>query len=1503
MAKILGIVALVLALGAGAAAFAWGVLRAHVAYSSASIGPSKAVFNGLRVTATGPDPVLEADHLEVTYNLRDLAVGSHRAFGLSGIRATRPRVTLVRYADGTWNAPIQQKGQRGPTLSVGPFVFDARINDGSIDVRDETKPRTAVRELRVAGIQIAAHIDQHARSTYRVDAALMDGGREYPIAGRGFLDDRIGYEDNHWSSRAIPLVPLAGFLLSVPQASVAGGSLDDVDAHYFGLPARDGTIARHLTAHGYLNSLRVYIRTVHASLRDVHGDVYAYDDGAVAPHVEASLAGIPIAIAGGVYGLTAPQVRFGVRAHGSLSQAARIATIIAGKHVAGDIALTALAEGPVANPLILAAVSSKAIAYESFPVDDLDALVAIEGNDADVVRAAARYRDVRVDLRGTTMLTGSRPSLEGVARARGPVDTVPYAATILGPMNLDAVAVASGSADAFAAGGVVEGTGPDATLAGTVRFAPSGNGSIGPVLLERRDGSSLYARVAVDRKAGESVAIVDADRFPIASHGLAATVSADAGADIRGSRIASLGTFSARGTAARGTLVALGNFSSATGLRDLRAQGGAALTDALYRGRRADATTALRFGGGHLTIADGTATYGGAVALLDGSVAPGPRYDVHVHLTGAPIALAASLVGRTLPYPEGGIDADVRARGSGTSPELAGTVTIPEGSINGLPFTNAGVDLGGTPRALAARNGRVTVGSTTIAFDARSSGNGATGSVLAPRADLADFNEFFDVADTLAGKGSIATSFALGPSAAATSGTVALRGVRIRRFDVGDASARWSTQGRTVSANAAVSGINGRLRVQGTVGLPPTDPVRDLIRRSDLNVAATAQGIDLRQYLPLFGLQAPVTGTLDAGATVQGRYPALRVAAHADVTNGTIARLSLERATASVSAANGRARIDSAQVVAPHLTITADGETGLRPADPLALSARIVSDDVGALYNQASGKKLDLAGTLDSTLRVGGTLDAPQVSDTLSLDRLRYADLTIRHAGAQVIVTRTSGELRAGEVDFARGKLLASGLFPLAQSGGPIRVALTAAQIDVGSFGALFPKGTKLGGILDGSVTIAGATEDPLMDGRLTLDGGAFSSPSFQAGLSDAGATVAFAGNRIVVPDASAKIGGGTITATGNVTVPSLRTAARNATFRFVARADNAGFDLPAYFRGKVTADVTAARAAGAPIELGGDIAIEHARIPVNALYNPSSAPSSKPLDLPVAFNGLSIRVGQDVRVQSSVVDVGATGSMLVGGTLASPQLTGVFNSTGGTIDVYHEFRVQRGRISFSPAQGLMPTVNAVATTSVDNPPTDITLRVTGTVPNLDLALHSDPEYSRAQILGLLLGVQALGALQGLSQTGGATQAFNATSLAENAAESALRTQLTRGLFEPLQASLGNALGLNNLQLYLNDSGGFEAHATKGIGKHIDAIFGQTFGAVSRQVLGLRATPTRDLALQATYYQTQGATGFVQYNPSFLEALSTGTLNQTLIATTPSTGTNGYTFSVQRRYP
>jgi autotransporter translocation and assembly factor TamB len=1418
-----GLLAVVVAAGAAGL----HLLRTDLAYTHASVDLSHAAFRGLRVTLKGKDPVLRADRFEIRYNLRDLAVGSRRAFGLVAINADRPRVSLVHYTNGTWNVPFPQRSSPGPNLSFGPFVFTARIRDGSITVHDATRADPRVRDFAVTGIEVRADIDQNARSTYRVGAALVEEGRTYPFSGEGLLDDRIGYELNEWTSRSIPLSSTLNYLANSPQFDVAEGVLDDVDARYYGLAGRDGRIARHLAMHGYLRSFRVYVRNVGVPLRDGHGEIFAYDDGLVTPRIDATLAGIPLVVTGGFYDLADPAFRFGIRARGSLAQVGRLSAMLAGKHIGGDISLDALAEGSAAKPLVFVRAASRHVTYSNMPVDDAHALVAVNAMNADILNAHARYRGVTVGVRGHAVLNSTRAASEGVVHVSGSLAALPYATILTGNMRLDGTVVASGTADAFNAGGVIDGSGPGTRLDGTLRFAPSGTGTIGPLEIDRSDGSSLYARIAIDRTSGESLAIADAQQWQLRARGLHATLSGSIGAELRHAQVAALGSALAVGS--------------------------------------------------------------GAVGMLDGSVAGSlakPAYDLHARLVGLPLATAVALAAREIPYPEGSIDANVHVLGSGMTPRVSGTIEMPEGAVNGLPFQNVAVNLAGTLQGIAA-NGHATVGSTTIGFMGRYANRIASGRVSAPRADLADFNDYFDQGETLAGTGALDASFTFSSSGLASSGNVALHGLRFRRFDLGETDAVWKTRDQTVTAQASVAGRGGRFQIAGDVW-------------PRLQFTASARDVDASEYLPLFGVNAPVTGIVDAEATVTGHYPAITASARASVSHGTIGRLPVQTLNARLSAADGRARIETANLVVPHLSVSGAGTFGLRPTDPLALTAHITSDDLGGLYNQAMGQHLDVAGTLDSTVRLGGTFLSPTLDDTLTLSGLRYGGFDVPHVAAEIAATRTSASLRNGEVDFAHGRLVASGTVPIARSGEAVQVALGARNIGLDSFAALLPKGTKIGGVLDGNLTIAGATLDPTLGGSLALQNGAFSAPFFQTPLTGIGTNVAFAGHRIAVRNAAATVGGGTISATGDVTVADLRAPMRNLAFRFDARTQNAGFNLPAYFRGKVTANVIASRTPNGPITVGGNVAIEHARIPVSAIYNPSSSktPAVPP---PIAFDHFGITVGQDVRVQSNIIDVGATGKMTVTGTLAQPVLAGGFNATGGTVDVDHEFRVQHGTIAFHPSDGLMPTIDTVATTSIDNPQTDITLHVTGVVPHLNLGLASDPTYSRAQILGLLLGVQSLGALEGV-QTG-SSQAITASSVAESQAEGLLRTQLTRGIFEPLQTNLGNMLGLSNLQLYPDTTGGFTANATKGLGKNLNAVFGQTFGSVSRQMIGVRTTTYHNYALQATYWQQEGAIGFDQNNPSFLQSLSTGSLNQELLSSTPATGTNGYSLAIQRRYP
>jgi len=338
---------------------------------------------------------------------------------------------------------------------------------------------------------------------------------------------------------------------------------------------------------------------------------------------------------------------------------------------------------------------------------------------------------------------------------------------------------------------------------------------------------------------------------------------------------------------------------------------------------------------------------------------------------------------------------------------------------------------------------------------------------------------------------------------------------------------------------------------------------------------------------------------------------------------------------------------------------------------------------------------------------------------------------------------------------------------------------------------------------------------------------------------------------------------------------------------------------------------------------LGGALTLQDAIIPFSALYNPQAGkasaddtagttapPPATPFGLPnVAFD-LSLAAGRNVRVRSSVIDIGATGAVQVSGTLAQPLLAGSFSSSGGTITYFNRvFRITDGTVTFEPQLGLIPILDARATTHVVNPDpnalrnltgsADITLTVRGPVTNMTIGLDSDPPYDRQQILGLLLSIPAIGGTS-LFNTPGQTPIVtngNGSLTVGQEAFGVLNAQFTRNLLAPLETNLGGALGLQTLNFTLDYTGAVGVSARKLLGKNIYVVYATTFGYPYRQTFGFEVRPNPSLAAQFTLYQTFGQVDLLQpIQPS------NSSINR-ITAAQPITGQSGFSFTLQRFFP
>ena len=1629
------------------------------------------------------EPVLSADRLDVEFSLRDLLPGGKRRFGLRAIDVQRPLLTLIHHADGTYNVALPGGSGPPPRPDNTPLDVRVRVRDGRIALIDRFVVRNQERRESVNGVNVDAVLAPTDPAYYRVDGVLQDGARRYPISGRARFDHERGFASQHWHADELPVGPLVNFAMATHAVHVVDGRLQSVDARIYGFIADDGTTSTHAGAVADLVDGKIFAAQLRVPIGDAHGRLYVYDDGVTTDGIVATLAGVPLHLAGGVYGLAHPQMRFLIDGRGPLQQLRTISEQSARRPLSGDVAFQLRADGPIDKPVVRGSFFSPRLAYGAYELTRAAGTVAFSGEAFQVLGVEARYGPIALRAHGVLTL-GKQVDTDLLATIAGPGDALPYGGAVLPHARVHALVHLTGTAEKLAARGTVAAQAPHGTLDTTFALDPDGTGTVGPLALARADGASVYARVAFDRPNGAVDGIVSARRFALlparavrlpgfngaALPPVSGTLDADLAGYLRGSNVAEaagevhlrragvagialgdadahLGTTSegvalndvsvrgplgelrgegayatanglfalrarlrssverlasvlhgARGSggidaqlrvvarngrgvlqiadarfagarlqgvalqhaeatvalrnnaidvpaaridAAGGSVVGAGSFGnggsvrlSASGIdasafrgaglplsggrlaavgvvsgtqRDPRAQAVVALAGASYGGAPLAATASGAYAGGTLALDRANVAYDGAVADASGSISnlagAAPQLDLNGHVRGADVAAFSRRLGVKLPYPDAAVDADLRVRGALSDPSIGGAARIAAGSINGLAFHDVVLPLSGDLAAVAVRGGSATVGSTTLHFDALASRGGARGSVRSDRADLADFNDYFDAAETLAGRGRLAIAFATGGSSFATSGDVALAGVRYRRLPIGDVGARWSSHGRTIAASADVGGPHGRLSARGSATVPARDPLAHLVA-SAIDTQATIAGLDLTTWLPALGVIAPVTGRVDGAVRVRGTAPQLAFSGNAALHDGNVGRIPIRRLELAANEDRGGTRIARARLEALNLVAEGSGSFGLRAGDPVQLALHAVSPDVGAFATRATGTLVDAAGALDTTLTISGTRGKPIVHGLLDVDNPRYERTNARHAHADLAYGNGRLNVRDASLDLIAGRLALSGSVPATlmppfvdRRNAPITARLVASNVDLGQFAQLLPKDTKAGGIVNGDVAVAGTLRDPRLSGSAALAKATFVSPQLASELRNGTLQLALAGRTARITTLHADIGGGAVDGSGMLRAGDLRGLPGSLAFNLATQEKNVGIDMPKLFRGKLNGALSVSRSNGAPILLAGDLAISHARVPLSALMPSSSGPSNA-APLPIAF-ALNVAATSDDRLQGPAVDVGAKGAVQVSGTLAHPALSGDFASTDGTLSFYRTFVLQSAQVAFDPASGIIPSVEATATTHVPDPATDVLLHVHGPATGLSIDFASNPDYDRSQILGLLVGAQNLGAVAGVART--TPPASDNGNAIQNLAVGYVDQRFTQSLFEPFSASLGSALGFSTFSFNAGLTGGFSASASRQLGKNLQASFSEAEGSQgNQQALALAMNFSNAASMQLTIFNAgSSARTFGLSNP----LTPTGPTNYQLQALAPTPGTSGYVFTFQRRYP
>jgi translocation and assembly module TamB len=408
-------------------------------------------------------------------------------------------------------------------------------------------------------------------------------------------------------------------------------------------------------------------------------------------------------------------------------------------------------------------------------------------------------------------------------------------------------------------------------------------------------------------------------------------------------------------------------------------------------------------------------------------------------------------------------------------------------------------------------------------------------------------------------------------------------------------------------------------------------------------------------------------------------------------------------------------------------------------------------------------------GTFDADVRLAGSASERSGLVSLTAAKLRLAraglrDLQAVDAHATVRLMGDTAQLDARLDAGGASELKLTGTAPL-DTQGSLNLKINGKLDAAFANPLLETNGERATGALAVNAMVSGSARSPEIAGTVDVANGDLRDYVRGAHLSNIAAHLAADHGVVKLETLTARAGAGQLSATGQLAVMepklplSLRLTAKNA--------QPVTSDI---MTANLDADLKAEGTLRERLDLSGVINVNRAVIGIpNALpaqvavlnvHRPGAAPPPPPERKLVIGLDLKLHAPREILVQGRGLNAELGGSLHVGGTTASPLISGGFDMIRGTFTLASsQLKFTNGRVGFNGA-GLAgkidPTLDFTAQTTVADATT--TLHITGLADSPQFELSSSPPLPQDEILArLLFGESAsqLSALQ-VAQIGAA---------------------------------------------------------------------------------------------------------------------------------------------------
>lgn len=1385
-------------------------LRRSVVVTHLSGNPmSGIVLEGVRIPNRGSaGTFLEAPRVVVRFDIRRLAadlIGRRGvAASITGVEVDRPVLVLVRDRSGRWNYAdlvVKAPGQESP---VAAFRASVDVREGTVMLTDALHVVTAPFVARFE--RVGGPLDFSGAPLVRVtlDAVNTDGATPATVRVNGTATLAAGTFDLDLQTAGGSVGHWGRYLVRLPRVGWLSGTFDGT-AHLLASPWR-GAVALDYRAALTFRDAKAVLLPQHAVLASINGPLQVDNAVVSSAGLTMDVGGSPVWVRGDIRRTASLDLDLVVRSTRlDLQTLQRLVFPHARIRLAGTAGGEARVTGTLASPEVEGIIVRANGSVERQGFADLSSAFSLAGGWLTFGRLRAASGggrvegDARVDVQNGDFLV--------LARVRG-VDTrvlpgigITIDPTLYGPATglvistRTAGAVAAEARVRVGAGGVL-GIAFDHLAAGLwydhgrldLDYLAAGSG---PTVLHASGGIDRVGHVAIDLAASRVNLKAVGERFGL-QRWLAGT--AEVWGTIRGSRRAPVLLADVAATAG-----ALGPFPYDAARGTIR-------------------LTSAGLSSPGLSLIDGDGRYA-ARGRIDWSRR---RIDLTVGARGIPARRLLEIAAVPLSL-EGTVSASVRLTGALTNPQAAGTVDLTDGRVEGQRVDRAHGAFRWTGDRLLLDEATAQVGSSVLSGAGSVTRAGAIDVAFAAKNfELRDVgilrSDFIRVSGAVDLTGSLSGAVRA-PTVTADVSSTSLT-VNGQPFDRASGSARVSA-GRLSLRPIILEQGEARYRFSGTVtfGAAPT-----------VSIEATAERGELATLLGLADIRTPfaLRGTVDGTFSVSGRVA--NPAAHLDfrLRDGRLGDHVIRDAAVDATLANRAITLRTLTVHPDRGELIGAGTVSLRGGSNVEFAGRGLDLD---LLRPLLRTDRPLAGTLDFTAQLNGPITDPQAGVAASITGGAIGAAAFDRLLLQAFYERGQFQIEQGLLQEGPHKARFAGSLPFNPArlrfdeDRPMDLQIALDGGDLSVVGLFTNALERASGPLQGEVHLTGTVARPNIGGSVQVSGGVVKLRGIDPELTEVTGAVTFSADEAQFERVTARAGDGTLTLSGRVGIAAFRLN----TLDLQLDAARARLAYRPYVTGIVDGTLRLEGTAQRPI-VAGALTLSGGDVNVSAgIAAPAGAPGPAGLANPTL--NVDVRAGDGLWVNVGSLRLQVHGVLHVAGVWRRPLLSGEVSADQGAFRAFNTtFTLTEGRAVFAEFRGIVPFVDAIAETRIGS--TVVTLHITGTPDNLQLALSSDPPLSRQQIVDLLA-----------SHTG-------ITQLLAGDLEGALRVQLSQAIFGSVNLAIARALGLEEFTIVYDFAQPLQLRIGKLLIRNLYLTLTSTFGVIPTHVASLewRLTPRSRLA-------------------------------------------------------